>query len=341
MAVRALVFQGPHSLVVEQRSAPALRDGDVLIDVMATGICGSDIHGYTGENGRRFTGQVMGHETVGRIRALGADITDPRLHVGVLVTINPVLGCGDCAVCADPDSDDVCVDRRVIGVDPTIVSAFADQIAVPARNVVVLPDGMRAPHVGALVEPLAVGYRAARRAGAAAGTTLLVIGAGPIGQAAALGARRLGATVTVKEISPLRAEKARSLGFTVVSDVDQTLSAGRVDAVIDAVGIDATLQEALRVSRRGSRVILVGMGAPQTTIDAYRVSTEERELVGSFCYSEREFRETAVWAGEHEDQLADLIDEVVTLGDAAEAFADLAAGRSSASKILVTLGADA
>lgn len=334
--MRALVLQGPNELAVEQRPRPLRSDDDVLIDVIATGICGSDLHGYTGKNGRRFAGQVMGHETVGRVVERGKSASEAGFQIDDLVALNPVLKCGVCDVCLAPPSDRLCPRRRVIGVDPAIVSAFAEQMAVPHGNLVLLPPGMRDPLVGALVEPLAVGYRAARRGGAGPGEKVVVIGAGPIGQAAALGARRLGAEVIVKEIAVSRAEKARSLGFPLDSDGAILAGWGGADVVIDAVGIDATLRDALTASRPGGRVVLVGMGAPEVSLDAYRISTEEREIIGSFCYSDKEFRATAAWAADNEVMLSDLIDEIVPLDEAAVAFSNLAQGRSEASKILVT-----
>ncbi|MDQ0727606.1 threonine dehydrogenase-like Zn-dependent dehydrogenase [Microbacterium sp. W4I20] len=340
--VKALVYHGPNRLTVENRPDPVAGPGEVLVEVIATGICGSDLHGYTGENGRRMPGQIMGHETVGRIAALGAD-ADEHLALGDLVTIDPVLSCGECAVCLDP-GEQLCPRRRVIGVDPLIIAAFAEQIAVPARNVVVLPPDMPAD-LGALVEPLAVGFRAATRGGVGPASAVLVIGGGPIGQAAALAARRLGARVVVSEISAARATLVTQLGFPVLNPADVDLASAvdaelgrRPDVVIDAVALSSTLAQALQVSAEGARIVLLGMGSPQLDLDAYRVSTEERTVIGSFCYTAAQFRSTAEWVAAHAADLEPLIDDSVLLADAPRAFADLADGTSKASKILVRLG---
>jgi threonine dehydrogenase-like Zn-dependent dehydrogenase len=196
------------------------------------------------------------------------------------------------------------------------------------------------------VEPLAVGYRAARRGGVTAGAAVLVIGGGPIGQAAALAARRLGADVVVTEMSAPRAELLRRLGFTVVDPRSADLAASVEAAlgkepgvVIDAVGVTATITQALRLARRGGTVVLLGMGLPRVEIDAYRVSTQERTVIGTFCYADDEFADTAQWAAENAEMLEALVSEVVDLDDAPGAFRDLAAGTSSASKILVRLAA--
>ncbi|MGG7510692.1 zinc-dependent alcohol dehydrogenase [Plantibacter sp. YIM 135249] len=340
--VKVLVYHGPNQLAVEDRPDPAPGTGEVLIDVIATGICGSDLHGYTGENGRRVPGQVMGHETVGRVSRIGADVVSPP-SVGDIVTIDPVIGCGTCPACLDP-ADELCPNRRVIGVDPLIVAAFAEQIVVPSRNVVVLPKEMPVD-LGALVEPLSVGFRAASRGDVTAGSAVLVIGGGPIGQAAALGARRLGGRVVVSEISPSRAALVMRLGFAVVNPAEQDLAAAveatlgrRPDVVIDAVALSSTLGQALAVSAPGATVVLVGMGAPAVELDAYRISTEERTVIGSFCYTAEQFRSTAAWVADNASSLEPLIDGSVSLHAAPRAFADLADGSSTASKILVRLG---
>lgn len=337
--MRALVFHGPHDLTVEDRPDPKPAAGEVVLDVLATGICGSDLHGYTGENGRRHPGQVMGHETVARVGALGPGVTGPA--IGALVTVNPVIGCGRCEACLDGRTQQ-CPDRRVIGVDRTYSSAFAERMAVPAGNVIELPADLPA-ELGSLVEPLAVGWHAARRGAVRAEDAVLVIGGGPIGQAAALAAERAGSTrVLVSEPDAARRALVEHLGFATVDPRAEDLAAGAVthlgrpaDVVLDAVGSDGSLAGAVTASRRGAVVVLVGMGAPRVTVDAYAISTAERTLVGSFCYDVEEFRGTATWTGEQAARLAPLVEGRVDLDGAPAAFRDLAAGSLRASKVLV------
>jgi len=336
--MRALVLRAFGDLRVEERPDPAPGPGDVVVAITATGICGSDIHGFTGDNGRRHPGQIMGHETVGRVRTLGPEVTGPA--PGTAVTINPVLACGSCPACV-ADRQQACAQGTVLGVNPAVLAAFAELVAVPARNVVPLPDGMPAEH-GALVEPLSVGYHAARRAGTIAGRCVLVVGGGPIGQACVLAALRLeAAAVAASEIDSGRRELLAELGATPLSpgedmplDVARALG-GPATVVIDAVGSGKSLADALNCCAPGGRIVLVGMGEPAVTLPAYAISTEEREIAGSFCYSATEFRETAQWAATAPDLLNLLIQGRVGLDGAARAFQELAQQRSSASKILV------
>jgi threonine dehydrogenase-like Zn-dependent dehydrogenase len=334
--MRALVFHGPWNMAVEDRPEPQPGPGEVLLAIIATGICGSDLHGYTGETGRRQPGQVMGHETVGRVLA---DLTG-HYRPGSLVTINPVLGCGRCAACA-AGTPNHCPDRRVIGVQADISSAFAERMVAPAQNVVQLPESTP-PDIGSLVEPLAVGYHAVQRGGLSDDDTIYVVGGGPIGQAVAIAARRLCAAVpVVAEIDPARRSLLNQLGFTTVDPAVQTaadivaLLGGPPTVVVDAVGATATVQSALDISALGARVVLVGMATPRLDLAAYAVSTGERALIGSFSYDEDAFRDTASWASAHTAELEPLIEGRVDLDEAPEAFRAIASGTLTASKVLV------
>ncbi len=335
--MRVLVWNGPWDLTVETRDDPRPGPGDVLVRVAATGICGSDVHGFTGENGRRRPGQVMGHETVGHVAAVGTGVEG--VAPGDTVTVNPVIACGCCAACA-AGAEQSCPDRRVIGVAPDVVSAFAELLLAPASNVVVLPGAMPLEY-GALVEPLAVGYHAAGRGGCSAADAVLVVGGGPIGQACVLAARRLGATrVAVTEPNEHRRVLAGSLGAAAVdpgTDPGAVAAAlgGPASLVLDAVGSTASIEDAVRFSAFGARIVLVGMNAPRIDLPAYAVSTEERTLVGSFCYSAADFRATAEWVGTAPEALARLVDGRVDMAGAAAAFTSLAEGSTARSKVLV------
>lgn len=341
--MRALELKEFGQLAVVDREAPTAGPGEVLIDTVATGICGSDIHGYTGENGRRRPGQVMGHESVGRIAALGPDTRDAGLAVGQAVTFNPLISCNRCEAC-QAGQQQHCPDRIVIGVNPSVVSAFAEQLAVPAANVV--PLSPNTPIVyGALIEPLAVAFHAARRARVGAGQKVLVIGGGPIGQSVILAAIQEGAAqVLVSETDPERRALCARLGATPldpstapVAEQVRAAFGSLADTTVDAVGTKPTIGTALTATKFGGVVSLVGMGSPELAIDAYRVSTEEREIVGSFCYRNQDFRDAAAWVDQGSPVLAELITREVPMEAADAAFAGLAAADGTPGKVLVRL----
>lgn len=337
--MKALVFNGPWSLTVEERPTPPVAEGEVRLRIVATGICGSDLHGFTGENGRRHPGQVMGHETVAAV------VDDPSgaYAPGAVVTVNPVIGCGSCPACHDAEPQR-CAQRRVIGVTSDFSSAFAEFMVAPLPNLVALPAGVPV-EIGGLVEPLSVGYHAARRGAVNEQDAVLVIGGGPIGQAAALAVRRLGSrAAVVSEPDAYRRKLCEGLGFPTVDPTDNPAQLGprviealgaKPGVVIDAVGASATLRTACEVSALGARIVLVGMNSTDVDLSAYAISTEERSIIGSFCYNPREFADTAGWAGANAAELAPLIDGRVSLADAAETFARLSRGEMQASKVMV------
>lgn len=343
--MKSLVFNGPWSLTVEERPAPAMSEREALLRIVATGICGSDLHGFTGENGRRHPGQVMGHETVATV------VDDPSgtYSSGDLVTVNPVIGCGHCADCQQGEPQR-CPQRRVIGVTRELSSAFAELMVAPLTNLVALPDGVP-PEIGGLVEPLSVGFHAAGRGAVTERDAVLVIGGGPIGQAAALAARRLGSpAVVVSEPDAYRRRLCERLGFTTLDPADDPsalservseLLGAKPGVVLDAVGLSATLRTACEVSALGARIVLVGMNSREIQLPAYPVSTDERSIIGSFCYNASEFAETAEWTAANASELVDLIDRRVPLADAPETFARLSRGELQASKVMVYLNAEA
>lgn len=331
--MRALVLTDWWQLDVQELPDPVPQPHEVVLQVLATGICGSDIHGFTGENGRRQPGQVMGHELVGRIVRLGGSVTG--LTAGELATVNPVLACGSCARC-QAGQQHTCPTRRLIGVDVSIRAAFAELMSAPATNVVPLPATMPIEY-GALVEPLSVGYHALRRGGCAPGAAVLVIGGGPIGQACVLAARRLGArSVVVSEPDAHRRALNEEIGATAVHPDDLPGGLGDPpDIVVDAVGLSATVAAAFECAPLAATIVLVGMGAPRLDVAAFEITTKERSVVGSFCYTAEEFRETAAWVGTAPPELSRLIDDRLDLDGAQRAFAELARGESAASKIVV------
>ena len=338
--MRTLVLEQFNKMVVSERPTPDPGPDEILIRVHATGICGSDVHGYTGENGRRTPGQVMGHETAGRISALGADVDPDRFAIGAPVTINPVVVPKE-QLAAFQGREQHCPDKYVLGVAPEHQAAFADYVVVPQRNVVLLADGMPLEH-GALIEPFAVAVHAVRRTSIAPGQRAVVIGGGPIGQSIVIALRMHGVTdICLVEPDEGRRALGESLGATSFDSrtfTADTLESdgGRADVAFDAVGITPTLRSALHSTKLGGEVCLVGMGAKEMALDAFRVSTEERSVIGAFTYSAQDFRDAAAYANEAVESFARMVSLAVGPEEADRAFSDLASGVAVPGKILVS-----
>lgn len=336
--MRELVLTEIGRLDVRDAPVPSPGPDEVVIRVVATGICGSDVHGYTGENGRRHPGQVMGHESSGTIAALGAGVEG--LAVGAPVTFNPVVVPAEDAE-AYAGREQHHPGKYVIGVAAEIPASFADYVVVPARNVVTLPADLPI-ELGALIEPLAVAVHAVRRLPADSLGRVLVIGGGPIGQSVVIALRDAGArAIIVSETDAARRELVQKLGAEVVdpslgSVVDQLHERGGLaDAAIDAVGITPTVRDALTSTVLGAPICLVGMGSPQIALDAFLVSTEERSLIGSFTYGSADFTHAARIIGGDPDTYRALISREIDVTKADSAFAALAAGDGTPGKVLV------
>jgi threonine dehydrogenase-like Zn-dependent dehydrogenase len=336
--MRTLVFQGPERLTIEERDVPEPGPGEALVRVEATGICGSDLHGYMGKTGRRHPGQVMGHEVVGTVESLADDGPAP----GTTVAVYTVIACGECPACLR-GADNLCRTRRLVGVDADILGGFSEYMTAPAANLVPLPGQMPA-RLGALVEPLSVGYRSVLQGAPEPGEVVVVIGGGQIGIACLLAARRLEAgLVVLSEPNDHRRSVAAELGAQVVNPRSEDLPARVAEltdgagshCVIDCVGTSQTLQAALDACASEGTVVLVGMESPRLDLSTYDVITHERRLVGNFGYTARHFRETAEWVGTVPDGIAACIEDVVGFEAAIPRIHALATGADPAVKVLI------
>lgn len=330
--MRVLVYDGPHQLRIDTRPVPRPGPGQVLLRMAYVGICGSDLHGYTGESGRRVPGMVMGHEASGWIEQIGESVEG--LRVGEPVTFNPSLPCdGACG----HRIENQCSELRVIGVTPDIQGAFADAIVVDSSRVAPLGDLDLLS--GAMVEPMAVAVQAVRRCEVAVGTDILVIGGGMIGQCIARAASLAGASrVVISEAMPERRRTAADAGFEAVQPED-VASLPPMDVAIDAVGITVTASASIKAVHRGGTVGFVGLGLPEVTIPLFDVVVPERKIVGCFCYTDSVFKEVVEALSNGALDVSSLLGSVEDFEDAHAAFEGLATQERKDVKIVVATDA--
>ncbi|WP_022872971.1 zinc-dependent alcohol dehydrogenase [Nesterenkonia alba] len=337
--MRALVLEDFGRLAVHDVPKPQLQAGHVLLRIIAVGICGSDLHGFTGENGRRHPGQIMGHEAVGRIAELGEGVNPADFPLGAAATFNPVV------VPEDQLEDyrgreQQAPGKTVLGVHPHVTAAFAEYISVPARNVILVGEEVHIDY-GALIEPLAVAAHAVTQAGIHPGDRVLIVGGGPIGQSVIVAAQQAGAdSIIVSELDPRRRDLCAQLGAMVLDPAGATgdqLLETPADVTVDAVGVTTTLRQALRSTRDGGTVCLVGMGTPTVEISAYAISTEERALVGSFTYTAEDFRRAAEWVAQQVTDFAPLLSATIPMEEAQAEFTRQAAGEVAPGKVLIRI----
>ena len=259
-------------LTVKSVSKPAPGPGEVLIAVRHAGVCGTDLHIADWDpwaQGRVKPPIVVGHEFAGEIEAIGEGVTE--LKVGQLVTAEGHIVCGHCLQCRTGNSH-ICRNTRIIGVDRD--GAFAEYIVMPGTNVLTL-DGIPT-EIGAIMDPMGNAFHAVLTA-EIPGSTVFVVGCGPIGCFAVGIARAAGATkVLASDVNPKRLALAAKMGAHVTinavkDDVVQTVlaeTAGEgADVVCEMSGVPSALHQAFASVSLGGRVQLLGIPTAPVPID--------------------------------------------------------------------------
>ncbi len=293
--MKAVMMYDVGDLRVEQIPRPEITSpGQALVRIEAIGICGSDVHYY--QHGRIgdcvVTGpMILGHEAAGEVIEVGEEVAG--LVAGDKVAIEPGRTCRRCEFCKSGRYN-LCPDVIFLGTPP-IDGAFCEYLVWPADFLFKLPDNMSVEE-GAMMEPLAVGIHGARRMEVKAGDSVAVLGAGPIGLCALQAAQIHGAsTIIVTDVIPLRLRAAEKLGATHILNASEVeveatimeLTDGRgVDVAFECVGTAATVAQAIKVTRSGGKVQLVGVGP--ATIDDFPVwefIIKELDMSGLFRYA--------------------------------------------------------
>lgn len=327
--MRALVYTDTCKLEMRDQPNPAAAAGEVVVEINAVGICGSDMHAYLGHDPRRVPPLVLGHEAAGTV------MDGPR--AGERAVINPLITCGRCRACLSGRSN-LCAERDLIGMYRP--GAFAERIAIPERNLISIPDGMDPAHA-ALTEPAATAVHAVNLAARTvdrplAECTALVLGGGSVGLFAALALADHGvAAVELAETNPLRRETAEHTGamraFDPVSAPPQPDS---FDVVVDAVGGRVTRECASAAVRSGGVIMHIGLMDNDGGLDIRRITLAEVTLIGTYTYTHLDMQVTLQKL--HSGAFGNLEWlEQRPLDAGAEAFDDLLNARSAAPKIVL------
>jgi L-iditol 2-dehydrogenase len=333
--MKALLLSAPGTLDVADVDTPMPAAGEVLVRIAACGICGSDVHGYTGGSGRRIPPLVMGHEAAGTVEAVGSGVTD--LAAGTRVALDSTVFCGACEYC-ETGRENLCTNRQVLGVSPGTYrrhGCFAEFISVPRRIVHRIPDSVDFISA-ALLEPLTIALHAVNLGAAGPNTrSAVVVGAGTIGLAcvAALRARGVARIASI-DFDADRLAQARRLGatdtFTAGPDAGRQAAAwgtssddaDGADLVIEAVGATSPVQTAIEAATRGGTVVLVGNVSPQIELPLQQVVTRQIRLQGSCC-SAGCYPEAIRLVAEKKVDLSSFVSRVAPLAEGPELFARL------------------
>ena len=337
--MKAVVWNGPEEMVVEEVPEPTLEPSTVIVRPGAVGICGSEIEGYLGKMGNRTPPLVMGHEFAGTVTKVGEGVDEDL--VGREVAVNPLSADGTCPLCRAGYTN-LCPNRKLVGIHSP--GGFAEYALAPAQNVYPLPEGVEA-RTGALAEPLANGVHAVRLG--LAGHFVehaVVVGAGTIGlmclQAAVLDGIP---EVSVVEPHEARRQQALELGARATYASGEEARAALegsteglgADLVIDAVGAEVTRKMAVEeLLRPGGRVVFIGLHDDDTTLGYHGVVRGQLDLQGSYAYTAEDYEQALEWLVEGRAGIRNL-PPVLPLEEGPNAFAELVRGPSSRIKVFL------
>ena len=279
--MKAVVCEEPHRLSLGSRPVPVPKTGEVLIRIRRVGLCGTDYHIFAGKHPYLEYPRVMGHELAGVVEVPSG----PTLKSGQLVTVNPYFACGRCIACRK-GKPNCCTAIKVLGVHTD--GGMCELLSVP-EAAVIDASGLTLEQA-AMVEFLAIGAHALSRAKPRPGDRVLVVGAGPIGVAAALFARLDGAEVTIVDVRRTRLEYAQAMfGLEPVSGPAETVRAELVartegemfDCVFDASGNVDAMRGGLDYVAHGGTYVLLSVVKEEITFSDPEFHKRETTLLAS------------------------------------------------------------
>jgi L-idonate 5-dehydrogenase len=340
--MKACVIHGARNVAIETCATPAPMPGQLLLSFAYGGICGSDLHyyehGQVGDSILRGP-MILGHEFSAIVSGVGEGVVD--FAPGDKVAVTPALPCQTCDYCQRGLSN-LCTDMSFMGSAarfPHCDGGFASDLVVEARQCIKLPEGTDMRHV-AMAEPYAVALHAVSMAGDLRGATVLVTGAGVIGQMCATAARAAGAArILMSDIAPAALKRAKALGIDEVFDAtDPAATAGltdtpRCDAVFEASGAAPALSMAISASKPRGTVVQVGFLPAKAPVDLAKLLTREIKLVGTYRFID-EFAEAVRQIVAEEVDLRPMISADMSLDDPDAAF-DRALDKADALKVMV------
>lgn len=283
--MKSVVIQMPNEISLVERDVPEPGPGELMIQVRASGICGTDLHIYRGEYMGKYP-VIPGHEFSGVVTATGSQIT--RFHVGDRVAVEPNIACDNCVNCLN-NRQNFCLNWQAIGV--TLPGGMEEYVIVPEKAAFSIGD---LPfEIGAFMEPLSCVVHGIQRAHIGLADHIAIFGAGPIGNLMIQMAHIQGAAqITVLEINPGRADLARQLGAERVVASFEELQPDTYDIVIDATGAIPVMNQTIDYVRKGGTVLLFGVppSGRNLEMEGFKIFQKGLTVLSSFTSVRNSFQ---------------------------------------------------
>jgi L-iditol 2-dehydrogenase len=333
---------GVKEITVGEMGVPEFSEGEVLVDVKYSGICGSDMHFFLGHHPslKPPTGFIQGHEAVGVITAVKGDVK--KFSVGDTVAINPLVGCGTCFNCLD-NLPNICrVSRKVMGF--RLNGTMCEQMALAPEQLIKLHPQADLK-IAAMIEPFAVGHHAVSllKGIDLRSVPVIVTGGGTIGLVTALVIKYLyHAEPLIVEKDPQRISQLQAMGFSVyasVSEVDD-LQLRQRPIAFECTGYYPVFEALIGAQRKPQQIVIIGQYQPGTAVGLHEIMSSEVAILSSHMYNSDDLRASAeaITYPEINKALASILyPKVFALEDAAEAFAVATSGKLDG-KLKVLIG---
>lgn len=347
--MKALHFLGEKKIELIDLPTPEIRSDEVLIEIQAAGLCGSDLHlFYTPSRAEKEAGifglkfppdNIPGHEPCGKIVEVGSNVK--HLKIGDRVAVAHISGCGNCSICRK-GWDMHCAQKRTYGGD--IQGAFAEFMPARAKDCVLLPENISYLDGAFYTCGASTGYYSLKRANLLGGETILCVGLGPVGLAGAYFASMLGARVIGVDLLQERCDHSLNFGVEVAINASTENVQERIKEItkgegcnvaIDYTGAPAGRITAIEAAGLWGRVVLIGFGKGYTNIETeLHIIEKQLTVVGAWVFSFPELQDLVAFSSNRGIDLSNFTSTQSTIGDGSKLFADFDKG--STGKTFIT-----
>ena len=332
--MHALVYTDTNKIDFREEKDPITKPGETLVKVKASGICGSDMHAFHGNDERRIPPLILGHEVSGT--SLDGKFKNKD------VVINPLISCEKCDYCKN-EREHLCPQRTMIGMSTPVKreGGLAELVSVPEKNIFEVPKKLSIKEA-ALAEPAAVALHAVLLAEQnlkkpMSESKILIQGAGAIGLLCGLVLNKEKKSTNIIMSDPNKKrldECAKYLKANFVSPNDKSIKENNFDLILESVGLEVTRHQAIKSIAPGGTILHIGLTQPSGTFDFKKLTIQEITLVGTYCYTNKDFQKTLKILTEK--KLGDLgWIEYRDLKKGSEAFDEIHNGTCVAPKIIL------